>query len=379
MSTDYLAWKITKHQENLNALANSDDSSVSSAAFHYLEATCQDLNKERPKEFRNQWNSRVKDYGLRAIAGICEQPDIQLEQMPLLAMHLSFKFTLAKPFLSRDDDPFYIIDNPVKKDKVFKLPYVSPNSYKGALRSAARYSSEPALEDFDSPMIERLFGTDKRRETESLKQGRLHFFPTFFNKSDLEVINPHDRKSGAGTFPILFETASGEGQFNLLYFPFDFDQSPQAYKDVADDLVLLAKAVREVFTIYGFGAKTSSGFGTADFIKEGKLRMRLDAMPESKTPVSEPMSDDLAEFFTAEGALKNFPETEMNNWGKPRKQRYGRARRWLERTQAAAAAAAAIPAEPVKPITEHSFVNWQGLIDSADKLAGKLIEKGEAA
>jgi CRISPR-associated protein Cmr2 len=377
MIADYLAKNIIEHQGKLDTLAKSDDSSVSGAAFYYLEATCQEeWNKKQPDEFRGQWHPRVNEYGLREMAKICEQPDTQLDQMPLLSIHLAFKFTLNKPFLSRDDNPFHIIDNPVKKDKVFKLPYVSPSSYKGALRSAARYSCETPPSDFDPPIIERLFGTDKRRETESLKQGRLHFFPTFFSSIRLEIINPHDRKSGAGTLPIQFETAHGEGLFNLLYFPFDFDQSPQSYSEVADDLILIVKAAREMFTVYGFGAKTSSGFGIADVIKEGKLRVRFDDVPETKPTAGQQRPDDLSEFFTPEGVLKKFTESEMSKWGKPRRQRYEKARKWLERTQAESVAASEILPVPTKTITERVVRGWQGLIDTAEELAGRLRVKG---
>jgi CRISPR-associated protein Cmr2 len=232
---------------------------------------------------------------------------------------------------------------------------------------------------FDKPEIERLFGIDKRNEKriedEDFNAGRLRFFPTFFKQIGLEVINPHLRKTGAGDKPIQFETARGDGRFNLFYFPFDFDQSPQAYSEVADDLILIARAVREMFTVYGFGAKTSSGFGIADVIKDGKLRMRLDDVPEIKSTGGERCPDDLAKFFTPEGMLKEFTESEMNGWGKPRRQQYGRAKRWLERKQAELATTEALPAS-AKPVTERPVLSWQGLIDKAEEIAARLRVKG---
>ncbi|MRJ06982.1 MAG: hypothetical protein C6I01_05625, partial [Epsilonproteobacteria bacterium] len=45
-------------------------------------------------------------------------------------------FVLRKPYISKDDTTFYLIDNPVKKEWVFKVPYVAPSQWKGALRSA---------------------------------------------------------------------------------------------------------------------------------------------------------------------------------------------------------------------------------------------------
>lgn len=387
MINDFIAQKITDSREKLNSLTEADQS-VINAAFHYLKATClTKTDKKRPDEFREAWTPHVSEHDLRDFVRVVEVPVIHIDQMSLLTFHLSFTFKLSKPYLSRDDDSFYIVDNPVKKEKVFKLPYVSPGTYKGAMRAAARQLSgriQTAENEIDRPEIERLFGIDKQNEERieagDFNAGRMYFFPTFFRQIGLEIINPHDRTNGAGTLPIQFETAKAqqEGRFNLLYFPFALDHSPQAYNEMAADLVLIARAVREVFTVYGFGAKTSSGFGIANVITDGRLRMRFDEMAETKVTAGLQRPDDLAEFFTAEGRLKEFTEYEMSQWGKPRRQRYGRARRWVERTQAEAVAAAEAPPLVAKPVSERLFSSFQGLIDVANELAGKLRSQGGA-
>ena len=53
--------------------------------------------------------------------------------LPVYSLALAFTFRLERPYLSRDDDAFYIIDNPVRKEKIFKLPMVAPTSWKGSL------------------------------------------------------------------------------------------------------------------------------------------------------------------------------------------------------------------------------------------------------
>jgi CRISPR-associated protein Cmr2 len=94
-------------------------------------------------------------------------------------------------------------------------------------------------------------------------QGSLHFYPTYFDRIGLEVINPHDRETGAGNNPIYFECVPDKtlGTFALLYVPL---VGPEVSEEEAkQDLAEVANGVKEMMTRYGFGAKTSSGYGTA--------------------------------------------------------------------------------------------------------------------
>ena len=54
-------------------------------------------------------------------------------------------------------------------------------------------------------------------------RGRAVFYPTFFNKISLEIINPHDRKRRAGTNPIFYEIVpeGAEGNLQVIYIPYD--------------------------------------------------------------------------------------------------------------------------------------------------------------
>ena len=227
-----------------------------------------------------------------------------LSLFPAGAWAVQITFTLRKPYISKDDVDFYILDNPVKKEWIFKVPYVAPSQWKGALRAAmVRELAEENTALDDNAWIERrlqlvrLFGNEKgvgiederfeayldklrshaaKTYRERLKKltptgflaGRLHFYPTFFDKIGLEVINPHDRETGAGRYPIYFECvpAGTRGVFTLLYVPLDV--GPADENTCQDDLRAVARGIHAMLTEYGFGAKTSSGYGVADVNQE---------------------------------------------------------------------------------------------------------------
>jgi len=203
-------------------------------------------------------------------------PDtLAVSYMPPLSFMLCIPFRLQKPYLSKDERDFHLLDNPLRREKVFQTPMVAATSWKGALRAALWQLGHKQ----DDPVTIRLLGN--KRESEEQQAGRLHFFPTFFNKISLEVINPHDRKTGIDARgPILIESVrqGAKGDLILLYVPFGpTGQTEEArLAEVSEDLQVLAKGIRAMLTIYGFGAKTSSGFGIAEdqLDRVGKLAIR---------------------------------------------------------------------------------------------------------
>ena len=207
-------------------------------------------------------------------------PTFDFSILPQFSFAIQFTFKLAKPYISKDEQEFYIIDNPIRKDKVFGLPYVAPSSWKGSLRSALwRLDHEDKEEQ-----IVRIFGNKRGEEDESmLRKGQLHFYPTFFTMRSLEVINPHDRAKRFGLRPIYFESVpvDAEGTFSLLYIPFDLLGSDKitARNRIASDLKLISEGLQDMFTVYGFGAKTSSGFGSArPDLTDGKIILRAEGI-----------------------------------------------------------------------------------------------------
>lgn len=218
--------------------------------------------ERQKKEFDNLISQRLPD----------------LKGFPASSFTLRFTFFLESPYISKDDVSLYIMDNPVKREKVFGLPYVSSTQWKGTLRSAIRHMKgyETWEEEKKDEQMIRIFGNVKGEESnEDLCQGALYFYPTYFEKMGLEVINPHDRETGSGTLPIYFETvaAGASGEFQLLYFP--LPPSGDLHKKVCD-LLCIARGVKEMMTLHGFGAKTTDGYGRVGKIEKGRLVVKIN-------------------------------------------------------------------------------------------------------
>lgn len=253
---------------------------------------------------------------------------VQLAMLPAYSFVIQFRFQLEKPYLSQDDTPFYVVDNPVRKEKVFRLPITMPSQWKGALRAAMSYQLadwwlelrdekqtqranyrqfiarrtamnkllgnekgslvgedglDAYLDDIGGGKLARIYRRFVRRFVTSsgFRAGRLRFLPTFFTRIGLEVINPHERSTRAGTQPIYIESVpqDAEGTFALLYVPFDLVGKPTdtIAQEVAADLRILGQGINAMMITYGFGAKTSSGFGlVANDVKDGNLKIRLE-------------------------------------------------------------------------------------------------------
>ncbi len=58
-----------------------------------------------------------------------------------------YRFKLDSPYFSKDDDEFYIIDSPVMKDKVWKVPIIRGSTWKGMLLKAAREKLKGLIEN----------------------------------------------------------------------------------------------------------------------------------------------------------------------------------------------------------------------------------------
>lgn len=239
-------------------------------AYLWLKA----CNSKLDEVIRDAWHEKLTICSIPSEFHFLPETSI-VDYMPPLSFMLSIPFISRKSYLSKDERDFYLLDNPLRKEKVFQTPMVAATSWKGSLRAALWQLGHKQ----DDRVTIRLLGNE--RESEDQRAGRLHFFPTFFDKISLEVINPHDRKTGIGARgPILMECVpqGARGDLILIYVPFGpTGQTDKARRaEVAEDLQVLAKGIREMLTINGFGAKTSSGFGTAEdqLVGEGKLAIR---------------------------------------------------------------------------------------------------------
>ncbi len=289
---------------------------------------------------------------IRKISGIYENlNDLQnhTKSLPKYSFTIWFKFKLQAPYFSKDDDEFYIIQNPVLKEKNFKVPKVRGSSWKGALAHAFR---ELFIDTDNREKIEsflRIFGagsesikalesyiSDKTKDLNKLKEkllefilfelglkvdktliekvknlktkddlleflknqiskklesnqsqlplefqthkGRAIFYPTYFDRLSIELINPHDRRKRAGTIPIHYEVVpkDTEGIFQLIYIPFDgvLKEDNKLEQEVSQDLKNLCEAI-EILSDKGIGAKTKLGWGRFE-IKEKKICLNTE-------------------------------------------------------------------------------------------------------
>lgn len=296
------------------------------------------IGKKKYLEFEKKDIQTIKQ-----ISGIYEESQLNnlqnyIQKLPECSFAIWFKFKLEAPYFSKDDDEFYIIQNPVLKEPNFKVPMVRGSGWKGALANAFRELFEEDLED-NKKIIEsflRIFGAgsdsiktlekyvfDKLKDLDEVKKkllefllfelglkidkslidkinskntkeeellsiledkvsekfnnlqknlpiefqthkGRAIFYPTYFDRLSLEIINPHDRKKRAGTVPIHYEVVpkGTEGIFQLIYIPFDGILKPgeELKKEVNQDLNNLCEAI-ERLSKQGIGAKTKLGWG----------------------------------------------------------------------------------------------------------------------
>jgi CRISPR-associated protein Cmr2 len=269
-----------------------------------------------------------------------------VKKFPPYSFIIQAKFTLKQPYFSKDDDEFYIIQNPILKENVFKVPMVRGSGWKGALASAfkdlineeidlkkrigiidshlrifaAGSESIKVLEDylqgkskdlekFKENLLEFILfelgmkidknlinEVNNQNSYETLKdilyekvfeklqkdnknlpiefqthKGRAIFYPTYFDRLSLEVINPHDRRKRAGTQPIYYEVVpeGTEGLLQIIYIPFDavLKGNDVIKKEAEEDLENLLSAIEKV-SQSGIGAKTKLGWGTFELSEE---------------------------------------------------------------------------------------------------------------
>ncbi|MCB1821342.1 MAG: hypothetical protein KDI73_07145 [Candidatus Competibacteraceae bacterium] len=255
-----------------------------------------------------------------------------LAGFPRYSTRLLLTFRLLTPLLTKDDDPFYLFENPARKDHLLGLPYLSAASVKGLSADAYQRAfpggtpwTELSESDKDpdrtrafrtaDPHARRLFGiADDGANIESEK-GRLHFSPVWFNKLQLLVMNPGDPTTAMGTQPIQFEAiAPGQtGVLEVVYF------NPRGIKDsdeitVRADLARWLAAVATWWPALGLGAKRLAGYGAIQPEKAvlqavGWSGMGAGTGPsETSTPT---IPDDVREFQNEHGEL--VPEGELEN------------------------------------------------------------------
>ena len=247
-------------------------------------------------------------------------PDLSLEpdfsQLPDPSWFgIKFEFELLLPWYSKDDRLFHVLDNPVRKDRVFGVPFMSAASWKGLLRWAYGMEtglvgpfpeSDPEKRKEVLNQLIHLFGNEKGEET-NFQRGSLVFYPTWFSKVGFEVINPHERKTKAGTKPIYYEVvpAGMKGSLRLLYAPLPIQIENDKVKPT-DFIGSLIDSIAALLKTYGISAKRTSGWGAVE-VKSGVMYLvegswwleRIDGSDDNKQYV--PPSDDFLKLMKNNG------------------------------------------------------------------------------
>lgn len=322
MGYDFYAHFSLKDEEDIKNLTNATDRFLEiEDVFIRTTLLATALSNDELKDYAKV-GERNLPFGLKALIHsyrnyndyiMCKLSELNLLgiNMPINTSNLpegswviEIPLTLKKPFYSKDDIPLYIIENPVRKDKVFAIPLTSAMSWKGNLRWVMMKTHlEPKINDPEEFFESRfrhtlLFGTEKGMEenpigwanyldnlcseakeryrnrlkeffeTEDIpsNEGMLYFYPTFWNKIDLKVINPLDRKTKTGKNPIYYEVVPKEakGIFRLVYVPVRYigrmnksDFTNQILTDLKD----VVEGLEEMMLHYGFSAKKTLGYG----------------------------------------------------------------------------------------------------------------------
>lgn len=347
---DFFAETIDINNENL--VFNEDKIKFLNLKYGNLFKKSKILNKFKGKDYFKYKsyisNDERDDFSLiKQISGIYENlENLQeyIEKLPKYSFAIWFKFELKAPYFSKDDDEFYIIQNPIIKECNFKAPMIRGSSWKGALASAFREQEnkrdiesflrifgagsesikaieqallnetgnlKKAIEKLPAFMLfelglevkkedlqeinyiknkKQLFNfiknklSKKANETQNLPiefqthKGRAIFYPTYFDKLSLEIINPHDRRKRAGTIPIHYEVVpkNSKGIFQLIYIPFDavLKTDEEIKKEAQEDLENIINALK-ILSEKGIGAKTKLGWGRFEFV-DNKVCLNSD-------------------------------------------------------------------------------------------------------
>jgi len=300
MTLDYYAWLQSR-----NALKNPENTPVAWAltsgfvdhvSEDFLEAEIEKIEAEREIEEAKRINDHNRRQEAERAKGQAEGKKTNLRDKymrkvprrfpvkcyPLLQTNFSslpssrwlalqVDFALLTPWYSKDDRVFHLMDNPVRKDRVFGVPFMAASSWKGMLRWACRmqaglrehFEVGKRFEDWADPdWILHLFGNEKG-EGEEFSRGALAFYPTWFDRIGFEVINPHSRERRAGTQPIYYEVVPPgvKGTLTLLYAPWPGIKPVAKAEEV---LPKLLEAIEALLTTYGISAKRTVGWGTAE-------------------------------------------------------------------------------------------------------------------
>ena len=192
---------------------------------------------------------------------------------------------LTRPFYSKDDCEFYPMDNPLKRDWVFQIPYLAASGVKGLLR----WAWQACYSDQKTDKEELVFGPrSEKMDDNNARQGCLYIWPIFWKGTvKLEIINPQERETGAGSTPVRYETVQPGGQGELCLLLLNRKQDRDFLNKIIPDFLKCLN----IFLEGGLSAKRSADWGS---VKSRSWKASIKPLQKELTTETqnEPVSKD---------------------------------------------------------------------------------------
>ena len=189
---------------------------------------------------------------------------------------LEVDITVDRTLFSRDDRAFSPLENNAAREWAFHVPIYKASGFSGVFRNALWHRSKSDGSAIDSDDIDRLMGQKNEDEGPQSHEadakaprgmGWLHFYPLFFQKTEMDILTPLNSKSRfPEQGPIDMEgIARGQkASLRIGYFPL---QTNLEEASALKDLKTVAQICKDLIDVLGVGAKRNSGYGALSFDK----------------------------------------------------------------------------------------------------------------
>ncbi len=182
-----------------------------------------------------------------------------LTYLPEGSCLIKVSLRLQSPFFSRDDRPFYPTENVLKRQWAFHVPYLAAAGIKGLLSWAYRMNIQNAQLD---SVGQKLFGLANDTSDIPSHQGSVYTYPLFWQgKLGLEVINPQNPSTGAGTQPVKYEVVLPKSTGDLYLLLTVPPSEKQGNSFIQKHLPPLLQALKFLLEHGGLSAKKTADWG----------------------------------------------------------------------------------------------------------------------